>query len=93
MEQRVENYKEELRSYEYMVSRGLVKEAKTKEDLQLAVRQFKQMTSKHPERSVSAALAKLEGNKKGKQNLKSEEEDNENEDDQAAMEEENKQQM
>lgn len=45
MEQRVENYKEELRAYEYMVSRGLVKEAKTKEDLQNAVRQFKQITS------------------------------------------------
>ena len=38
MEQRVENYKEELRAYEYMVSRGLIKEAKTKEELQMAVR-------------------------------------------------------
>lgn len=59
MEQRVELYKEELRSYEYMVSRGLCPEAKTKEDLQLAVRQFRLMTSKHPERSVADALAKL----------------------------------
>ena len=41
MEQRVENYKEEHRAYEYMVQRNLVKEAKTKEDLQTAVRMFK----------------------------------------------------
>ena len=48
MEQRVESYKEELRSYQYMVDKGLIKEAKTKEELQAAVKQFKEMTSKHP---------------------------------------------
>ena len=41
MEQRVETYKEELRAYEYMVSRGHVPEAKTKDDLLYAVTQFK----------------------------------------------------
>jgi len=33
MEHRVEAYKEELRSYEYMVAKGKVPEANTKEDL------------------------------------------------------------
>ena len=42
-----------------MVKKGLIPEAKTKEDLQAAVREFKLMTSKHPERSVEDALARL----------------------------------
>jgi len=33
MEHRVEKYKEEIRSYEYMVSKGIIPEAKTREEL------------------------------------------------------------
>lgn len=59
MEQRVELYKEELRAYEFMLAKGYVEEAKTKEDLIAAIQKFKQMTSKHPERDVDAAIKRL----------------------------------
>ena len=99
MEQRVENYKEELRAYEYMVSRGLIKEAKTKEELQMAVRQFKQMTSKHPERSVADAIAKLEEEYNPKKQKRTESDLNDEEEDEddiavpSALETENKEQL
>ncbi len=64
MEYRVESYKEELRAIEYMKSVGLIGECKTKEEMADAIAQFRQMTSKHPERDVAAAKAKLEGGKK-----------------------------
>lgn len=38
MEQRVDAYKEELRTHQYMVDKGYIKEAKTKEDVQAAIR-------------------------------------------------------
>ena len=59
MEYRVESYKEELRAIEYMKSVGLIGECKTKEEMADALAQFRQMTSKHPERDVGAAKAKL----------------------------------
>jgi len=71
MEQRVETYKEELRSYEYMVAKGFVPEAKTKEDLAQAIKKFKGMTAQHPERSVGAALARLEAANKSARGKKS----------------------
>ena len=40
MEARVEAYKEELRAYEYMMSRGYATEAKTQEQLQEIVKKF-----------------------------------------------------
>ncbi len=60
MEYRVETYKEELRAIEYMKSVGLVGECKTKEEMADAIAKFRQMTSKHPERDLAAAKAKLD---------------------------------
>lgn len=54
----METYKEELRAYEYMVSRGYATEAKTQEQLQEIVNKFQKMTAKHPGRSVKAVLDK-----------------------------------
>lgn len=64
MEYRVEQYKEELRSYEYMVAKGKIPEAKTKEDITEALKKFQSMTSKHPERSVAAAVARIAAEEK-----------------------------
>ena len=75
MEQRVEAYKEQIRCYQYMVSKGMVKEAKTKQDFYNTISSFKSMTNKHPTRDIAGALQRMKDSEKANRKKKNGQDD------------------